>query len=337
MLNLVTTYKDSVDVICEEISSCGAKDQIVFSLYIWEPGPSSIRVLRELEHAVQRNVGIIFEIDRSHVVKFARFVEKTETFIGELKKFQKKYPKNVSFSKDLRPNHKKYYLFKRNTGLSTLIFGSMNLGDRFCDWKDFLVVFKDSEIGKNIFNRFILGNKININNNSPVRIVANEPARKIFEVENALTELFAENAYSNYQVITPYIDRRGIALLRRALEHEAKVQLIIPACANIYQNANMRTLKTFSCFNGSSIYLYKKMIHVKAVLATGKNKQLSCIGSANLKKNSFDKLGEFNGLISDHGLNQQLSLEMDAILKDCKVFEPTPYKKILSRIEEFLG
>lgn len=337
MLNLITTYNDSIEVICAEIANCEAEDQIVFSLYIWEPGPSSIRVLQELERAVQRNVKIIFDVDHSYVVKFARFVEKTETFMGELTKFEKKYPKNVSFSSGLYPNHKKYYLFKRKNGLSTLIFGSMNLGDRFSDWKDLLVVFKDSEVGEYIFNRFILGKETKLSDSYPVKIIANEPERKIFQVENALAELLSNNAYTNYQVITPYIDLRGLMLLKKALEHKAKIQLVVPARANIYQNSNMRALKIFSRFNGVTIYLFNKMIHAKLILATGENKKMLCIGSANLKKKSFDKLGEFNGFTNDGELNQQMSSEMKSIIKDCKIFEPTPYKKIMSRIEEFLG
>ena len=337
MLSLVTTYNESVEMICGEIATCGDGDQIVFSLYIWEPGKSSDRVLAELEKAVQRGTRILFDIDRSYVVRFARFVEKTETFIGELAKLEEKYPKSVSSNKAFRPNHKKYYLFKRGSASSTLIFGSMNLGDRFSDWKDILVVYKDAEIGNIVFDRFTLGKEVNTSEWSPIRIVANEPARKIFEVEPALAELFDNTSFDNYQVVTPYIDRRGVALMQRALKHGAKIQLIIPACANIYQNANMRNLTVFSRNEGVTIYLYQRMIHVKAVLATGTNIIKSCIGSANLKKNSFDTLGEFNCLISDDNLNKQVSVELAGIINECKFFEPAPYKKIMSRLEEFFG
>ncbi|MDO8511827.1 MAG: phospholipase D-like domain-containing protein [bacterium] len=337
MLNLVTTYPDSVNAICREIADCDAGDQIVFSLYIWEPGSSSDRVLIELESAVQRGARIIFDIDHSYVVRFARFVEKTETYVGELRVFEKKYPESVSCLKDFRPNHKKYYLFNRHTKPSTLIFGSMNLGDRFSDWKDVLVVFKDEKIGAYIYNRFILGQKDAAYDATSVQIMANEPAKKVFEVEPALTELFSDSAYDRYQVTTPYIDRRGVALISKALEHNAKVELIIPACANIYQNANMRTLTHFSGFSGVTIYLYNKMIHAKTILATGPIREKSCVGSANLKKNSFDKLGEFNGLIVDSEFNRQLGVELASIIKDCKLFTSMPYKKIMSRLEEFFG
>jgi len=337
MLNLVTTYNDSVEVICKEIADCGEGDQIVFSLYIWEPGPSSERVLRELEKAVQRGAHIVFDIDRSYVVRFARFVEKTKTFIGELTALEEKYPDKISSNKGFRPNHKKYYLFKRGSGLSTLVFGSMNLGDRFSDWKDVLVVFKDSEIGKVVFDRFTLGKDIDTSETSPIKIVANEPGRKIFQVEEALADLFSDTKYNQYQVVTPYIDCRGVALLKKALDHNAKIELVIPAFANIYQNANMRTLSIFSRFDGVTIRMYKKMIHVKSVLAIGENKFKSCIGSANLKKNSFDTLGEFNCLINDDELNQQVAREMDSIISDCNLFTPMPYKKIMSRLEEFFG
>jgi phosphatidylserine/phosphatidylglycerophosphate/cardiolipin synthase-like enzyme len=316
---------------------CGEGDQIVFSLYIWEPGLSSERVLGEIEKAVQRGAFVIFDIDRSYVVRFARFVEKTKTFIDELAALETKYPSNVSRSKGFFPNHKKYYLFKRGNKLSTLIFGSMNLGDRFSDWKDVLVVFKDLEIGNVVYDRFTLGKNAKTSETSPIKIAANEPSRKIFEVEPALAELFKDKSFDNYKVVTPYIDRRGGALLQKALDHGAKIQLIIPACANIYQNANMRTLTAFSRNEGVTIYLYKKMIHVKEVLATGDNNIKSCIGSANLKKNSFDTLGEFNCIISDFELNKQVAVEFESILCDCKLFAPTPYKKIMSRLEEFFG
>lgn len=337
MLNLVTTYPDSINVICREISNCETGDQIVFSLYIWEPGGSSIRVLEELENAVKRGVRINFDIDRSYVVRFARFVEKTETFIGELRLFEKKYPKSVNCLKDFRPNHKKYYLFNRHSKPSTLIFGSMNLGDRFSDWKDVLVVYQDNKIGAYIYDRFVLNRNDGVQDSSLVKIIANEPVKKSYQVEVAMGELFEDKAFNLYQVTTPYIDRRGVALLTKALEHNAKVELIIPANANIYQNANMRTLANFSRFPGVTIYLYKKMIHAKTILATGPNKEESCVGSANLKKKSFNKLGEFNGFIADQEFNRQLRAELTSIISDSKLFTPMPYKKIMSHIEEILG
>ena len=79
------------------------------------------------------------------------------------------------------------------------------------------------------------------------------------------------------------------------------------------------------------------MIHIKAVLAEGGGVLRSCVGSANLKKNSFDSLGEFNGLIYDHELNIQLQTEVKAIKSDCRPYSPTPYKKLLSHLEEFFG
>lgn len=337
MLNLINTYHESIDVICKEIADCDAGDQIVFSLYIWEPGPSSARILSELEKAVQKNVKIIFDIDRSYVVRFARFVEKTETFIGELTQFEKKYPANVSCLKDFRPNHKKYYLFNRHRRPSTLIFGSMNLGDRFSGWKDILVVFKDETIGAYLYSRFILKATQTEFGGDAVEIAANEPDKKLFEVEAAMAKLLADKAFTKYQVTTPYIDRRGVALLKKALEHQAQVQLVIPASANIYQNANMRTLALFSRFPGVTIYLYNKMIHAKTILAAGSNKQKSCVGSANLKKNSFDKLGEFNGFIEDAGFNSLLGKEISTIIGESKLFTPTAYKKVMSRLEEFFG
>lgn len=338
MLSLVTTYDDSIKTICGEIADCEAGDQIVFSLYIWEPGVSSTQVLKALETAAQKNIKIIFDIDHSYIVKFARFIEKTETFIGELMKFAEKYPNTVSFSNRLRPNHKKYYLFKRQKGSSALIFGGMNLGDRFADWKDFLVVFKSNEIGEYIYDRFVLDKSDAKESNSSVKIIANEPEKKIFQIEPTLSDLLQNTAFNNYKVTTPYIDQRGVELLKKALEHNAKIQLIIPAHANIYQNANMRTLRIFSRFEGATIYLYKKMIHAKTILATGDKGQLSFIGSANMKKKSFNTLGEFNALISDQVFCQKLSAELDAVIADCKILdEPMPYKKIMSRIEEFLG
>jgi len=336
-MNLITDYEEAVDAICREIGKSIKGDEIVFSLYIWEPGLSSERILAELDKAAGRGVKILFDIDHSYVVRFARLVEKTETFIGELKNLAKKYPRIVTCTKEFHPNHKKYYLFKRAKGDSVLIFGSMNLGDRFRGWKDLLVNYRDAEIGSYVYKRFIEREKINYSKKEIFCLVANEPDKKVFEIREQLERIFSDERFNSFTVITPYIDHRGIGLINKAVSRNARIDLVLPANANIYQQANLRTLSEFSKFENVKIHLYEKMIHIKAVLAEGDDICESCVGSANLKRNSFDTLGELNAVIKDQDFNTQFKKERDEIIKDCSPYVPMPYKKFTAYLEELLG
>lgn len=336
-MNLITDYEDAVNTICEEVDKSVQGDEIVFSLYIWEPGESSDCILAKLDDAAKRGVKILFDIDHSYVVRFARLVEKTESFIGKLKELAKKYPNKVGCTKEFHPNHKKYYLFKRGSGESTLIFGSMNLGDRFKDWKDLLVSYRDEEIGTYVYRRFVEGEIINYSKDKFFSLVANEPDKKIFEIREKLASIFGDEKYFTFTVITPYIDHRGIDLMQKAVSRGARIDLILPANANIYQQANLRTLSEFSKFENVNIHLYKKMIHIKAVLAEGAESLMSCVGSANLKRNSFDTLGELNAIINDQNFNSQLKKEMTEIVKDSTSYVPMPYKIFTAYLEELLG
>jgi len=336
MLELITSYSLAVKEICHEISISKNGDRIAFCLYLWEPGESSDLIMKELNFAAKCGVHITIDVDCSRVSRFARLVEHTKSFMGNIKRLQENYPANVRCLCQSFPNHSKFYLFERGGENSTLIFGGMNLGDRFTEWKDFLVKVQGFNLGKYVYETFVLEKEHHNSNNLPLKIIMNDPKRKIFEIENTLKNVFGDKRFREYTIITPYIDRRGIDLLSEPLRRGATVRLIIPVQANIYQNANMRNISKFAVLSNVKVLTFQKMIHAKAVLANGDAK--TCfLGSANLKKNSFDKLGEFNGLIDDVDFNNQLSNEVDRIAKSCIPFVVKPYKKIMSRVEEFLG
>ncbi len=336
VLDLITSYGEAVDLICKEISRCGEGDRIAISLYIWEPGKSSDCVIEELKAALGRGTQVFIEVDESHVSAFARMVEGTTTYLKKLRTLAKEFPE-LHIKGGRHPNHSKVYLFSRKNGTSTLMFGSLNLGDRFKNWKDFLVHYESEKIGQEVFERYVLGKDVPVRE-MDVQPVVNNSSKKEYGITAALEEVFGDFSLDKYLVTTAYIDSRGFALLAKALLRKAHVTLVLPARANVYHNANVRIINALvQRFPNIEVYCHEQMVHAKSIWASGPNGTLSFLGSANLKRNSMILLSEFNGIVRNQDFNKKLQEGIEAIISESSRYQPVRYNRILSRLEELLG
>ena len=138
---LLTSYDATIALLEDEIAACSRGDEVFLQLYLLEGGSSSEAVLAALEEAgASRGVRVTFVLDVSYVSMLSRLTEKTTTLIPRVEQLATAQPQWCSCTYGSKPDHSKYALFLRSEpGASSAILGGMNLGDRFRDWRDFVV------------------------------------------------------------------------------------------------------------------------------------------------------------------------------------------------------
>ena len=138
-MRLLACYDDVVACICEEMDRTAAGDRVEFSVYVLEPGESTERVLRSMRRAARRGVRVDCSLDCSVISQFTRWCEGTETWADRLTALAAEFPGVVTFAPRRVPTHAKYVMCHRVGSTSTAVFGGVNIGDRFRDWRDFAI------------------------------------------------------------------------------------------------------------------------------------------------------------------------------------------------------
>ena len=138
-VRLLTNYDAVVDCIVHEMDRTAAGDRVEFSVYVLEPGESTLRVLAAMRRAAGRGVRVDCSLDCSIISAFTRWCEGTETWAGKLEALAAEFPALVTFAPRVVPTHAKYVMCHRATAVPTAVFGGVNIGDRFRDWRDFAI------------------------------------------------------------------------------------------------------------------------------------------------------------------------------------------------------
>jgi phosphatidylserine/phosphatidylglycerophosphate/cardiolipin synthase-like enzyme len=138
-VRLLTHYDAVVDCIVHEMDRTAAGDRVEFSVYVLEPGESTLRVLAAMRRAAGRGVRVDCSLDCSVISAFTRWCEGTETWAGKLEALAAEFPALVTFAPRVVPTHAKYVMCHRATAVPTAVFGGVNIGDRFRDWRDFAI------------------------------------------------------------------------------------------------------------------------------------------------------------------------------------------------------
>ena len=138
-VRLLTHYDAVVDCIVHEMDRTAAGDRVEFSVYVLEPGESTLRVLAAMRRAAGRGVRVDCSLDCSVISAFTRWCEGTETWGGKLEALAAEFPALVTFAPRVIPTHAKYVMCHRAAAVPTAVFGGVNIGDRFRDWRDFAI------------------------------------------------------------------------------------------------------------------------------------------------------------------------------------------------------
>ena len=147
-VRLLTSYGDVVRAIVAEMDRTAAGDRVEFSVYVMEPGVSTDAVLRAVRRAAARGVRVDCTLDCSVVSAFTSWCEGTTTQASRLRALAEEFSAAnaaanrtgiVTFSPRAVPTHAKYVVFHRKSQTPTAVFGGVNIGDRFEQWRDFAI------------------------------------------------------------------------------------------------------------------------------------------------------------------------------------------------------
>ena len=148
-IKLVSGYSKSIENLTLEINDTNEGDEIQLSVYVFEYGKSTEKVIESLSNACNRGVSVRVKVDGSMVSKFTRWCERSTTLVGKLRELEKERNNANEFQllESTVPTHAKYATFKRKSnGRYTGMLGGINIGDRFKNWHDFTVVVQGQTI-----------------------------------------------------------------------------------------------------------------------------------------------------------------------------------------------
>ncbi|KAL1516011.1 hypothetical protein AB1Y20_002624 [Prymnesium parvum] len=176
-----------------------------------------------------------------------------------------------------------------------------------------------------------------------VSFVSNRRAYGRYEVQPAFASLFGEAALVHYRVAMAYLGPRwGVEMVELALRRGARVDLLLPAQANVYAHANLKAAQKL--LDGGwptlRVYLSPQMIHAKATLArTASGDGVAFLGSANLVRGSLNPpvwcellpYDELNALLRDAALCDALDASMQRWFDEARLLPAG--ERLLERCE----
>ena len=310
------------------IIKCIRKSQISvhIKMFIWRDDLIGNKLANELLKAANRGVKIQIYKDRTGAIyelaeeKRQSFFHKTNnTYLkysallvnyfyplqgktGSQKQRENELTKELSRHKNIqidfdssKGDHSKYYIFDNNT----LILGGINIEDKEIStdvsgmkYHDYMIEFNGSIYVDYFLNR--LSGITAYKEENKIDFIFNIKNR--YEIKEFFLNLI-ESAKHSIDILMAYIGDKDIHnKIIETVNRGIKVNIILPAKANLQNDFNYKLLKKLiTGTNGKiNIYLSPDMIHAKLILVD--NKVLT-IGSSNLNSLSMSKLFELNTLI----------------------------------------
>ena len=178
-----------------------------------------------------------------------------------------------------------------------------------------------------------------------VEFVANRREQGRHEIEPTFRALFSDGRFRRYRIAMAYLGHRwGVELLEFALKRGAVVELLLPACANVYAHENLKAAQALldGGWPGLRLYLAPVMVHAKATLALRDDEgggggeedddddALAFLGSANLVRGSMNlpvhqgllPYDELNVLVRDAAFCRELDGALDGLFAKARRVEP---------------
>lgn len=152
------------------------------------------------------------------------------------------------------------------------------------------------------------------------------------------------SSFDFYRVAASYIDETGAAVLSKALERGARVELVMPWTPNVYADCNARTLGNLLAKWGGSgnflLKLHRSMVHAKAVVAEGPSSKVALLGSCNLRQRSLEQFEELHARVTDQTFCATLWLELGQLLQEAdKVEDPArlSFTPVMACLHDYFG
>ena len=399
-ITLVSGYSRSIENLTREINDTNRGDEIQLSVYVFEHGKSTEKVIESLSNACNRGVSVRVKVDGSAVSKFTRWCEQSTTLVEKLRELEKERNNANEFEllESTIPTHAKYATFKRkNNGEYTGMLGGINIGDRFENWRDFTVLVQgqtlvealESSVSSGasftpslsslstskLFEKLWWPNgKKDAKNKEEIqstitKFVSNNPTGfcplawtfpriknfpGTFGVKKSFEKILNDRQFDDYTFSIAYLDSSGVAMIRKIIDRNANVTILMPCFPNVYHDANRKALaklkkvheliklRSKTSAPRLSIKLLPEMLHAKAFVAistTNPDVGIASLGSCNMRQRSFGQFQELNIITRDKKFREDLENELSSIAfasfdaddEDFLYAEPK------ASVEEFLG
>jgi phosphatidylserine/phosphatidylglycerophosphate/cardiolipin synthase-like enzyme len=396
-ITLVSGYSRSIENLTREINDTNRGDEIQLSVYVFEHGKSTEKVIESLSNACNRGVSVRVKVDGSAVSKFTRWCEQSTTLVEKLRELEKERNNANEFEllESTIPTHAKFATFKRkNNGEYTGMLGGINIGDRFENWRDFTVLVQgqtlvealESSVSSGasftpslsslstskLFEKLRWPNgKKDAKNKEEIhtKFVSNNPTGfcplawafpriknfpGTFGVKKSFEEILNDRQFDDYTFSIAYLDSSGVAMIRKIIDRNANVTILMPCFPNVYHDANRKALaklkkvheliklRSKTSAPRLSIKLLPEMLHAKAFVAkstTNPDVGIASLGSCNMRQRSFGQFQELNIITRDEKFREDLENELSSIAfasfdaddEDFLYAEPK------ASVEEFLG
>lgn len=369
-IELLTGYEATFATVMAELEACETGDEVLFSVYVVEPGQSSEALVSALAAAARRGVRLRLRTDCSVLSSFTRLCEGTTTLVYRLQQMRDEMPDTVVFEQPQIPTHAKLLTFRKLASADVAIFGGINFGDRFSSWRDFAIRLEGDAVVSELLSS--LGWQQIPDSDDPfearerqknmadsadgaLQFVTNRPQRWEWpawllshpfqgEFEIALEMLRFYSSFDFYRVAASYIDETGAAVLSKALERGARVELVMPWTPNVYADCNARTLGNLLAKWGGSgnflLKLHRSMVHAKAVVAEGPSSKVALLGSCNLRQRSLEQFEELHARVTDQTFCATLWLELGQLLQEAdKVEDPArlSFTPVMACLHDYFG
>jgi phosphatidylserine/phosphatidylglycerophosphate/cardiolipin synthase-like enzyme len=400
-IKLVSGYLKSIENLIREIDDTNRGDEIQLSVYVFEHGNSTERVIESLSSACNRGVSVRVKVDGSAVSKFTRWCEQSTTLVEKLRELEKKRNNANEFEliESTIPTHAKYATFKRkNNGEYTGMLGGINIGDRFENWRDFTVLVQGQELVEALESS-VSSNASSFTPSSLTSLSFNlfeklrwprgkEEAKKTEDVESTITKFVSNNPtgfcplawafpriknfpgtfsvkksfedilndrqFDDYTFSIAYLDSSGVAMIRKIIDRNANVTILMPCYPNVYHDANRKALaklkkvheliqlRSKTSAPRLSIKLLPEMLHAKAFVAKSTMNPdvgIASLGSCNMRQRSFGQFQELNIITRDENFREDLESELENIAFGSfdADDEDFLYAEPKASVEEFLG
>ena len=365
-LRLLTSYSSVVEALRKELDTTQAGDVVRFSVYVFESGKSSDAVIAAMRRAVKRGVTIRCEIDGSPVSKFTRWCEQSTTLTDELQALQRELGRErFSFKPVKQASHAKFMIVqrKRGGGMPSIIFGGVNIGDRFSHWRDFAIRAEGQAVVDALRATMRRSSSTVASDTADIVFASNVPTGFCpmawtfpryfrfpgrFDIQRAMTDLLEDERYTRYYVAMAYIDSMGVDLLASALRRDnTTLTLVVPRTPNVYHDANRKALGRLIKANDGrednlKILLLDDMLHAKAFHAESADDSIPAvgmIGSCNLKQRSLGQFVELNATIRQPALTMALRRHLRELAHEASPLsaDDLRYQEPKATIEEWLG
>jgi len=369
-IRLLTGYQATVAAVMAELEDCERGDEVLFSVYVVEPGESSEALIDALGQAARRGIRLRLRTDCSVLSSFTRLCEGTTTLVHRLQQMRDEMPDMVLFEQPQIPTHAKLLTFRKLSSADVAIFGGINFGDRFGSWRDFAVRLEgDADVsellsslgwqmpyslGQSSYTEQHIGldggaaqeRSLQFFTNRPLRWewpawLLSHPFEGDFDIAPKLRGFFSN--FDSYRVAASYIDETGAAILSKALERGAHIELVMPWTPNVYADCNARTLGNLLAKWGDSsnfvLKLHSSMIHAKAAVAEGPSK-MAFIGSCNLRQRSLEQFEELHARVTDTPFCAALWEELGRLLQEAdEVKHPTrlSFTPVMACLQDYFG